>query len=61
MALPRRRQCRITDALPCLDYREHYRQAVLIVEMGVLRVPECVRCSLNSRNEKVFGGFTGMP
>lgn len=59
MALPQQRRCRITDALPCLENREHYRQAVLIVETGVSQVRGCVECSPNSATKKIFGGCFG--
>lgn len=59
MALPRQRQCLITDALPGLDYREHYKQAVLPVESGVHWVPGRVGCDANSETQQVFGGYTG--
>ena len=56
LALPQQRQCRITDALPFLEDPEHYRQAVLIVETGVLCVEWRVGYSLNNEKKKVFGG-----
>ena len=43
-ALPVQRLCEVSQAIEILDRREAYRQAILIVERGVARVPTCVEC-----------------
>jgi len=48
------RRCLMTEELPCLAYRDHYRQAVLIVERGVVRVLGCVACTPGNGLKKIF-------
>jgi len=54
LALRQQRQCQIIDALPCLKHREDYRQAVLIVETGVVLVPGCVGCDSSCGKKQVL-------
>ena len=58
-ALPVLQPCYVSQPLNLLDRREAYRQAVLVVERGVARVPWCEECTYSRRNLRSIITFDG--
>ncbi len=57
--MPFRRPCRVSDPISSLDHRASYREAVLIVERGLTRVPMCVECAEVRQNPQGVVHFLG--